>query len=406
MRAARLLPLVVLACSGQGSPASQAVPTAGSGAGGAAGSAGLAGSAGSALGAANQGGGATAGSAGAAVAGGGAAGSAGSGGSTALPFGHPDPSVQHPVYEGFTLWLVEDFTQPLDFASDPIWTYSDGGFQTHRFTPDAISFEPGRMVLTLSDQPQASSCSYSNTGVVPMRAKTSGELRSKHNWFRYGRYEVRFKAPSVKPDDVTTNGNYIMSLFTYRQPGCQEWREIDLEVTGDAPGHLGTNLITADQDCNFTADKEQPQFFDLPASFRTDFQTVGFEWLPGVVRFYYFDAGGQRVQLRELQSALVPDLSAKLMANLWVFDDSFAFGGPEGANNEYPLRAEYDFIRFYRWDLDTEYPCADMSADCLKDIDLDLTSNNACDGVPLIGDVAGCAQCGTTVRMACTETCQ
>jgi hypothetical protein len=217
---------------------------------------------------------------------------------------------------------------------------------------------------------------------------------------------VRFKAPSVKPGDTTTNGNYIMSLFTYRQPACQEWREIDLEVTGDAPGHLGTNLISSELDCNFTADKEQPAFFDVPGSFRSDFQTVGFEWLPGVVRFYYLDGAGQPVQLRELTSEKVPDLSAKLMANLWVFDGSFAFGGPQGANNVYPFRAEYDFIRFYRWDQDTEYPCADMSAACLKDIDVDLTGNNACDGVPQIGEVASCGQCGTTVRMACTETCQ
>jgi beta-glucanase (GH16 family) len=351
--------------------------------------------------------GGVAGSAGGPGWGGAGAGSGGTPGeSPGLPFGHPDPTVAHPTYDGFTLWLVEDFSAPLDLKSDPIWTYSDGGFQTHRFRNEAITFEPGKMVLTLSNQPQPSSCSYSNTGLVPARVKTSGELRSKHNWFRYGRYEVSFKAPSVKPGDVVTNGNYIMSLFTYRQPACQEWREIDLEVTGDTASHLGTNLITADLDCNFTADKEQPEFFDLPSSFRSDFQTVGFEWLPGVIRFYYLNAMGQEVELRKLESAKVPDMSAKLMANLWVFDDSFAFGGPEGANNVYPLRAEYDFIRFYRWNMDPDYPCDDMSAACLKDIDVDLTYNNACDGVPLTGDVASCGQCGTTVRMACNDVCQ
>jgi hypothetical protein len=57
------------------------------------------------------------------------------------------------------------------------WTYSDGGFETHRFQRDAITFEPGKMVLTLSEESQPSSCSFSNTGLVPERARKSGELR-------------------------------------------------------------------------------------------------------------------------------------------------------------------------------------------------------------------------------------
>jgi hypothetical protein len=94
------------------------------------------------------------------------------------------------------------------------------------------------------------------------------------------------------------------------------------------------------------------------------------------------------------------------MANLWVFAAPFEFGGPMGANNELPFKAEYDFIRFYKWDKDADYPCADMSAGCLKAEDLDLTGNNACDGVAFAGDLASCKQCGSTVRMACTDACQ
>jgi beta-glucanase (GH16 family) len=332
--------------------------------------------------------------------------SSGAGAAAGPPFGHPDPTVAAPKYDGFTLWVVEDFTQPLDLDHDPIWTYSDGGFQTHRFTKDAITFEPGKMVLTLSDTKAASSCSFSNTGVVPEQPRTTGELRSKHNWFRYGRYEARLKAPSVKPNDAVTNGNYIASFFTYRQPACQEWREIDLEVTGDSPNHLSTNLITAEQDCNFTPDKEQVQAFELPIDFRTDFQTIGFEWLPGSIKFYYLGADGKQVPVRDLPSAKVPTLSAKLLANLWVFGAPYDFGGKMGENDQLPFRAEYDFIRFYKWDQDMDYPCAGMSAACLKAEDVDLSSNNACDGIPLTGDLANCKQCGTTVRMACQNTCQ
>lgn len=323
------------------------------------------------------------------------------------PFGHPDAQVMHPQYDGFTLWVVEDFTEALDLDADPIWTWSDGGFETHRFRKEAISFAAGKMVLTLSNDPQPASCSFSNTGNIPQeRPRVSGELRSKHNWFRYGRYEARLKVPSVKPGDAVTNGNYITSLFTYRQPACQEWREIDLEVTGDSAFHLGTNLITADQDCNFSEDKQQIQYFDLPGNFRTDFQTIGFEWLPTSIEFYYLGADGKPVSLRKLTGPKVPQLSAKIMANLWVFNDSYAFGGPLGANNVYPLKAEYDFIRFYKWNQDAQYPCSDMSTACLAATDLDLTANNACDGVPRTGDVSSCKQCGSTLRVACPDACQ
>ena len=78
----------------------------------------------------------------------------------------------------------------------------------------------------------------------------------------------------MKPRGVTANGNYITSLFTYRQPACQEWREIDLEALGDAPGRLSTNLITAEKDCNCLV------------VFRSSFRTIGFEWLPGSIKFY------------------------------------------------------------------------------------------------------------------------
>jgi len=383
-----------LACTSPSKPAPATTPGAGAGAGGTSGGASAAaGTAG--IPAAGQGGvaasagsgGAAAGSAGAA---GQSAGGGGSGGSEAgPPFGHPDPTVVYPVYEGFTLWVVEEFNEELDLDSDPIWTWSDGGFQTHRFRREAITFEDGKMVITLSETPQPSSCSYANTGVVPERARTSGELRSRHNFFRYGRYEASLKAPSVQPGNTTINGNYIASLFTYRHPACQEWREIDLEVTGDTPNHLGTNLITSTMDCNFTSDKEQPAFFDLEGrNFRTGFQAIGFEWLPGSIKFYYLDDVGAVVELRTITGDTVPTMSAKIMANLWVFDDTFAFGGPEGANNVYPLRAEYDWLRFYKWNDDAEYPCADMSDSCLKPEDVDLAGNNACDGIGLVGDVS------------------
>lgn len=335
---------------------------------------------------------------------GGEGGAGGTGGQTlGPPFGHPSATVTHPQYDGFTLWVVEDFDEPLDLNADPIWTWSDGGFQTHRFTQDAIGFSDGALTITLDETPQPESCSHSNYGIVPARTRTSGELRSRHNMFRYGRYETRMKAPSVQPNDPAINGNYIASLFIFRQPACQEWREIDLEITGDSSNYLVTNVILATGSC---AVSEMREDFDLTGvDFRTGYQTIGFEWLPGSVRYYRFDDDGLEITLRQLTDASVPDLPAKIMANLWVFNDTFAFGGPEGDNNEFPLVSEYDFIRFYKWDDDMEYPCPAMDASCLPAADTDLAGNNGCDGIDNTGDLTNCMQCGTTVHVACSAEC-
>lgn len=338
---------------------------------------------------------------------GGVAGAAGSDGGAAgsiptPPFGHPGATVA-PSYDDFTLWLVEDFDQPLDLDNDPIWAWSDGGFQTHRFVRDAITFGDGAMTISFSEAPQDSSCSHSNYGIAPPMAHSSGELRSRYNLFRYGRYEMGVRAPSVQPGDTAINGNYIASLFIFRQPGCQEWREIDLEITGDGPGYLVTNLITGDAgSCDKSEVRED---FTLATNFRTGFRTLGFEWLPGTVRFYQLDDSGDETTLRTLSDTRVPDLPAKIMANLWVFDTSFAFGGPEGANNVYPLTVSYDFIRFYKWNQEMQYPCIAMDASCLQAGDLDLAGNNGCDGLGNQGDFASCMQCGATVHQACTAAC-
>merc|ERR1712182_26308 len=75
-----------------------------------------------------------------------------------------------------------------------------------------------------------------------------------------------------------------------------------------------------------------------------------------------------------------PELSPKIMMNLWVFTGG-AFGGSEIHNNEYPFHSEYDYFRFYKWNGDDQYPCADMTTSCLTEDDMYLSSNNPCDGI-------------------------
>merc|ERR1719499_1321771 len=66
-----------------------------------------------------------------------------------LPYGHPEPGKSYPQYEGFTLWIVEEFDAPLDLDTDPIWTYSDGGLTEGqvRFVKEGILFRDGKMMV-------------------------------------------------------------------------------------------------------------------------------------------------------------------------------------------------------------------------------------------------------------------
>merc|ERR1740121_1790329 len=99
-----------------------------------------------------------------------------------LPFGHPRHDVIYPVRENFTLWLVEEFEQPLDLDTDPIWTWSDGGLSEGqvRFVKDAITFEGGKMILEVNrGEPSPQSCSRAEVGMVDSKTLTSGEMRTR-----------------------------------------------------------------------------------------------------------------------------------------------------------------------------------------------------------------------------------
>jgi len=89
----------------------------------------------------------------------------------------------------------------------------------------------------------------------------------------------------------------------------------------------------------------------------------------------------------------IPELPGKIMMNLWEYDRRALFGGKEIWNDRFPMRSEYDWFRFYKWDGDEQYPCAGMGEQCLTEDDKYLSSNNPCDGIPQVGSVFGKAPC-------------
>jgi endo-1,3-1,4-beta-glycanase ExoK len=309
-----------------------------------------------------------------------AASDAGDGGAKAAGKGHPDPAAVYPKYGGFTLYLVEEFNQPLDLNKDPLWTWGDGTILDGqaRFVEENITFADGKMKITISKGDTPSGFSVVKNGVVPARTLKSGEMRSKYNMFRYGRYEASMKAPLV-------DGNFILSMFSFRTPHYQEWREIDFELLASLPKSLSTNLIIGQNMDSWAATAEEPASafpfgaqpaMALPAGYgpREAFHTYAFEALPDHVTFFV-----DGVPIRTKQNGvganklIVPERSMKVMFNHWVFNGT-AFGG-DPATNVYPFTGEYDWFRFYKWDNDDRYPCEPVPA-CLDATDKDLSANN------------------------------
>jgi hypothetical protein len=230
-------------------------------------------------------------------------------------YGHPDPNTQYPNVGDFTPYLIEEFNAPIDLDADPIWTWSDTslGDGNARMVKDNITFENGSMVLKVTETPQPGGYSFAAADNVADRPLSSGEFRTIYNNFRYGRYEVRMKAPPKA-------SNYIFTMFAYRTPAYLNWREIDIEVQASPQNSFITNLITAE-----------------PGT-RT--------WNGGI------------------------EESAR----------TYPFGG-DPALNVYPIAGQYDWFRFYKWNQETTYPCANTPS-CLPEEDLKLAKNNPNDGLP------------------------
>jgi beta-glucanase (GH16 family) len=297
--------------------------------------------------------------------------------------GHPNADCQYPTYPGFTLRLVEEFDEPIDLSTDPHWTYSDGhsdgGYV--RFAKSAITFEGGHAVITATKPPTTvpTSASYADgtdqPGQWPIQAPAgtvlSGELRTRFNNWRYGRFEARFKAAK--------NISVISAFFAFRSPKWQDWREIDIEVTPANPDkNCGMNLVYANNCYNYGCTESAYTNAALPSladggTIYDDFHTyslvneeTGTSW--------YVDGEPIRTKPTSLEKSM------KIMLNLWVFN-ACPWGGCAASPNTYPMSMLIDWVRLYQKDTDTTYPCSPLP-DCQPAEDRDWQKNNAEDGLP------------------------
>jgi beta-glucanase (GH16 family) len=315
--------------------------------------------------------------------GGGAGGSAVAAGCGACPAnvqGHCDANATYPPYPGYTLQMAEDFCTPLDLDTDKIWTWSDGAPADGDtwFQKNQIGFANGNMTITAikMDLP-AGYTSFSESGYNSMTGKptgrhfVSGELRTKYNNYRYGHYEVRFKAP-------TTVGGFLSTMFAFRTPKWQTWNEVDLELepmdgTKDITKQVAGNVVYFKNTGAGVPGYPGGAAFDaLPTGVPTyvinETHTYAFDWTATKITWYL---DGHNIHEYAGPQPKIPDLASKIMMNLWVFAGPH-FGDPTG--NVYPLKSEYEWFRFYKQDGET-YPCT-ATPGCLQAADTAFAKNN------------------------------
>lgn len=266
------------------------------------------------------------------------------------------------TYEGFTLVLDDRF----DSFNTNVWRKGDGavgGESVCRFQDQGVQINDGILELTIREEYVEPSYSEDHQQQKGDYQFSCGEVRTRPDMrIRYGRIETRMKAPNRE-----TASGYISSMFTYVKEhddqGRREWEEIDVELEGGRPDKFQANLIYGIDTWEWWRTREYGAWEDKIVVGPVDeWRVFAIEWLPDRISWYVdgvltktllqtdIDCQPECVEPQKKPTP-IPDDFADLMMNFWIPNDSIqdVFGGNKQLN-EYPMKTEYDWIRYYQLD--------------------------------------------------------
>ncbi len=280
------------------------------------------------------------------------------------------PLISYPnysgQYQGFTLVLDERF----DEFNGEIWKKGDGavGAEAYcRFVDHGIQIVDGVLELVIREEPIDASWSVDHQQQKGPYKYSCGELRSRpEKQIRYGRIETRMKAPNRE-----TASGYISSLFTYTNDftpdapanAVQEWEEIDVELEGGRPDKFQANLIYGMNTWEWWRTRNYGAWEDKIVVGPVDeWRVFAIEWVPDAIRWYVdgklvktlkqddIDCQPECVPPQKLPTP-IPDNPTNLFMNFWIPNDVIQneFGGNK-KDNVYPMKTQYDWIRYYQLD--------------------------------------------------------
>jgi len=229
--------------------------------------------------------------------------------------------------DDYALFFEDNFDAP----DEEFWDRGDATFNGNlaTFRPENITYEDGKMVLNLKKE---------QFGGKPY---TGAELRTDNTdgFYSYGCYEVRMK--SAGPSGT------VSSFFAFR---FNPWQEIDIEVVGKNNRSMLTNIFFNEgpEGASNNDAFEVPPFPEgvgLSYNASEEFHNYAFEWLPGEIKWYRDGQLVKQATVSGADPAQIPDIEMQIMMNLWV-SSAPSFAG-EIDDSNFPVRSEYDWVRFY-----------------------------------------------------------
>jgi endo-1,3-1,4-beta-glycanase ExoK len=184
------------------------------------------------------------------------------------------------------------FTTSFQTLDKQIWTISDGwtngDWQACEWRADALSFDQGNLLLTLSDK----------GGKLRPYSCPEIQTNAKHG---YGLYEARLR--------TAAGSGLNTAFFTYIGPpfGVPQHDEIDFEFLGKDPRTVQVNYWVNGKSRD---GKIIPLGFDASK----EFHDYAIEWAPQKIRWY---VDGQIVHTTP-DDAVLPRNPGKLFFSLWV----------------------------------------------------------------------------------------
>jgi beta-glucanase (GH16 family) len=262
-------------------------------------------------------------------------------------------------YDGYSLVLDERF----DSFNSKIWEKGDGAVGEEsvcRFQPQGVQVKDGLLNLVIKKEAIDASWSEDHQQDKSSYQFSCGEIRThKSKKIKYGRFETRMKAPKR-----AVASGYISSLFTYVNEGePREWEEIDIELEGGRPDKFQANLIYGKDVWAWWATRQWGAWEDkIDIAPADEWRVYAIEWTPKQISWFVDGVLVKTLDEKDLncQPACVspqvnptpiPDNPTQLMMNFWIPNDGIeeVFGGPKKAN-VYPMRTQYDWLRFYQLD--------------------------------------------------------
>ena len=269
-------------------------------------------------------------------------------------------------YDGFSLVVDERF----DRFDDTLWRTGDGavgGESMCRFQPNGVKVEDGRLILVVQEESVPAGWSKDHEQEKGPYKYVCGELRTLDDVrFHYGRIEARMKAP-----DRETASGYISSLFTYRfdkdpasdTPDSIEWEEIDVELEGGRPDKFQANLIYGKDTWEWWRTRIYGAWEDkIDVGPVDEWRVFAIEWLPDSISWF---VDGQLVKTLhssdidcdpectppQEKPTPIPNNPTTIFMNFWIpVDEVQDYFGGNKERNQYPMTAEYDWFRYYKWD--------------------------------------------------------